>query len=310
MTDLDQAMEKHMANVVNCENRPFSYRDFMAFEMDGQEYRMTHGTYRNKILGLTKSGKVEKSYNAGVAFHTLKGKRFGKPMTSNHTGVYNSKMDSFSRLINDLPTERAALHDIRLKFMVPGIWTKVSSTHQELPINQNSKDICIPTWKIDDLLVRVVIHKTDTVSVVIACSLTPVSVSMSGIILLSNALTRVEERLAILLTNQGCNANYSGLVGSSATNNGMGDQNLKIPDHHLWIVTMWHFGTDALVEYAGEKFEFAWEESEHVLIRAYTKNMKDGKTRIRLERQEYPNKSIPEIIREKLASEKFGLIDN
>src|SRR5687768_17791364 len=112
MTDLDQAMEKHMANVVHCENRPFSYRDFMAFEVDGQEYRMSHGTYRNKILGLTKSGKVEKAYSAGVAFHTLKGKRFGKPMTSNHEGVCNSKMDSFSRLINGLPTERSALHDI------------------------------------------------------------------------------------------------------------------------------------------------------------------------------------------------------
>jgi hypothetical protein len=308
MTDLDQAMEKHMANVVHCENRPFSYRDFMAFEVDGQEYRMSHGTYRNKILGLTKSGKVEKVYNAGVAFHTLKGKRFGKPMTSNHTVVCNSKMDSFSRLINGLPTERSALHDIRLKFMVPGIWTKVSSTHQELPINQNSKDICIPTWKIDDLLVRVVIHKTDTVSVVIACSLTPVSVSMSGIILLSNALTRVEERLARLLMNNGFGDNHLGIVGSSPAN--MSDQNLKIPDHRLWIVTMWHFGTDASVGYAGEKFEFKWEDGEHVLIRAYTKTMKDGKTRIRLERQEYPNKSIPEIIREKLASEKFGLIDN
>lgn len=61
-------------------------------------------------------------------------------------------------------------------------------------------------------------------------------------------------------------------------------------------------GTDALVEYAGEKFTFTWEESEHVLTRAYTKTMKDTKTRIRLERQEYPNKSIPEIIREKLNS--------
>jgi hypothetical protein len=304
MTDLDQAMEKHMANVVHSENRPFSYRDFMAFEVDGQECRMSHGTYRNKILGLTKSGKVEKAYNAGVAFHTLKGKRFGKPMTLNHEGVCNSKMDSLSRLINDLPTERAALHDIRLKFKVPSIWNMISSTHQEFPINQNSKDICIPTWRIDDLLIRIVIHKTDTISVSIACSLAPIPVSLEGIICLSNALTRVEERLATLLTNNGFGDYHLGLVGSSPANNDMTHQYLRIPNHRLWLVIMWHFGIDALVEYAGEKFVFTWEESEHVLIRAYTKTMMDRKTRIRLERQEYPNKTVPEIIEEKL-KQKF-----
>jgi hypothetical protein len=303
VTDLDRAMERHMANIVDFENRPFSYRDFMAFEVDGQEYRMAHGTYRNKILGLTKSGKVERAYNAGIAFHTLKGKRFGKPMTSNHTGVCNSKMDSFSRLINDLPTDRAALHDIRLKFMVPSIWNKLSSTHHEFPINQRSKDICIPTWKIDDLLVRVVIHKSDTISVSIACSLAPIPVSVEGIICLSNTLTRIEERLATFLTNNGFGDNHPGLVGSSATNDDMTHQYLKIPNHRLWVVTMWHFGTDALVEYAGERFELTWEDSEHVLIRAYTKTMRDGKTRIRLERQEYPNKTLPKIIEEKLNAE-------
>jgi hypothetical protein len=303
MTDLDHAMEKHMANLVHCENTPFSYRDFTAFEVDGQEYRMSHGTYRNKILGLTKSGKVEKVYNAGIAFHTLKGKVFGKPMTSDHEGVCNSKMDSFSRFINDLPTERAALHDIRLKFKVPDMWNTISSTHNRFPINQYSEDICIPTWKFDDLLIRVVIHKTDTISVIIACSLTPIPVSVGGIIHLSTTLTRVEERLATLLINNGCGSDTQGVVDTSSTVNSRSDRQLRIPDHRLWLVTMWHFGADALVEYAGEKFEFTWEESKHILIRAYTKTMKDRKTRIRLERQEYPNKTFPKIIEEKLNAE-------
>jgi hypothetical protein len=261
---------------------------------------MTHGTYRNKIAALNKAGKVELAYNSGIAFHTLKSKRFGKPMTSNHTGVCNSKMDSFSRLIHDLPTERAALHDIRLKLRVPNIWNRLSSTHQEFSINQRSKDIRIPTRKIDDLLVGVAIHKTDTISVSIACSLAPIPVSIEGIICLSNALTRIEERLATLLTNNGFGDNHLGLVGSSPPNDDMTHQYLKIPNHRLWVVTMWHFGVDASVEYSGEKFTFTWEESEHVLIRAYTKTMKDNRTRIRLERQEYPNKILPQIMEEKL----------
>jgi hypothetical protein len=303
VTDLNQAMEKHMANIVHCENRPFSYRDFLAFEVNGQEYRMTHGTYRNKIVALKKEGKVELAYNAGTAFYTLKGKRFGKSMTSNHTGVCNSKMDSFSRFICDLPTERAALHDIRLKFSVPNIWNRLSSTHHEFTINQKNKDICIPTWKVDDLLVRVVIHKTDTISVIIACSLTPIPLSVGGIICLSTTLTRVEERLAILLINNGCISDTQGFADTSSTITRRSDRQLRIPHHRLWLVTMWHFGTDALVEYTGEKFTFTWEESEHVLIRAYTKTMKDRKTRMRLERQEYPNKTLPEIIEDKLNAE-------
>lgn len=271
-----------MADLVHLENRPFSYRDFLVFEVDGIEYRMMHATYRNKISRLKNAGKVELAYNAGMAFHTLKGKTFGKQVTPNHTGVNHPNNDSFSRLICNLPTDKAALHDIRLKFKVPRIWCTLSSSHPEFPVNQRSKDICIPTWKIDDLLIRAVVHKSDTVSVTVGCSLDPVAVDIKGVIRLSNALTRVEERLAILLANIG------------------NDENLQIPNHNRWVVTMWHFGVDSLVEYTGDKFAVTWEIGQHALIRAYTKIMKDKKTRIRLERQELPNKTFPEIMDEKL----------
>lgn len=287
MSDLDQAIDKHMANIVHCESRPFSYRDFMLFEVDGKEYRVTHGTYRNKISRLKKAGKVELSYNGGMAFYTLKGKKFGKPMTTNHTGVCNSNNDSFSRLIYNLPTDRAALHNIRLKFQAQGIWSRLSSHYPELPVRAVSKDLCIPTWNIGDLLVRTIIHKSDTVSVTVACSLAPVAVNVNGLIDLSNALTRVEERLNVMLRDIGC-------CGSDPS------QHPKIPDHRYWVVTMWHFGADSLVEYTGDKFAVTWEVGQNALVRAYTKVMKDKKTRIRLERQEYPNKTLPKIMEEKL----------
>jgi hypothetical protein len=57
-----------MAQIVYTENKPFSYRDFMEFEVDGKAFKMTHGTFRNKISRLKKSGKVELAYNAGTAF--------------------------------------------------------------------------------------------------------------------------------------------------------------------------------------------------------------------------------------------------
>ncbi len=64
---------------------------------------------------------------------------------------------------------------------------------------------------------------------------------------------------------------------------------------------MWHFGTDSLSEYAGEKFERTWEDGEHELLRIYTKDMKDGNgIRVRKERQEYPGVRLDAAIQEKL----------
>jgi len=56
-----------------------------------------------------------------------------------------------------------------------------------------------------------------------------------------------------------------------------------------------------LKEYAGagEKFEVAWEDGENALMRVYTKDL-NGETKIRRERQEYPNKRFDEAIEEKL----------
>jgi hypothetical protein len=64
---------------------------------------------------------------------------------------------------------------------------------------------------------------------------------------------------------------------------------------------MWHFAFDSLSEYTGEKFEVAWEVGENSLFRIYTKDLKTDGTRIRRERQEYPNKRFDDAISEKLA---------
>ena len=77
-------------------------------------------------------------------------------------------------------------------------------------------------------------------------------------------------------------------------------QDMIIPRHNSWVVTLWHFGTDSLVRYAGEKFEVTWEVAENVLVRVYTKDLNEKGTRIRLERQEYPNKTFVEAVEDKL----------
>jgi len=65
---------------------------------------------------------------------------------------------------------------------------------------------------------------------------------------------------------------------------------------------MWHFGTDSLSEYAGEKFEMTWEDGEHALLRIYSKDMKEGNgIRIRKERQEYPGVRLDAAVHESYA---------
>ncbi len=62
----------------------------------------------------------------------------------------------------------------------------------------------------------------------------------------------------------------------------------------------WHFGADASIEYTGERFSATWEVGKQMLIRVNSKDMKEKGARIRLERQEYPNKSLSDAIEEKL----------
>jgi hypothetical protein len=294
-------MVKHMEYLVHSENRPFWYDDFRVFEVEGKRYGMKHGTFRNKILTLKKAGKVELDCNSGTAFYTLKGRRFGKPMTPIHAGVYNSKMDSFARFIHNLPTETPAAHNIRLRFQVHGIWAKLSSAHREIPTNQRSKDICIPTRPIGDLLVRTTVHKSNTVSVIVSCSVVPVTLNFDGLIELSDALTRIHEMLYVIVNEINyCRSDQFFSNDSRFKDSGGNGGHLLIPDPKHWVITMWHVGVDSLDEYLGGKIDLEWKDAQHALIRVYTKKMKDKKSRIRLESQEYPRKSLQAAVAERI----------
>jgi hypothetical protein len=265
---------------------------------------------------LIATDKVELVCNSGLGFYSLKGIQVQKKklMTPNHMGVYtchqchyhqqeNShattiiapSLPSIYSLIQDLPLDKRSLHDIRLRFEVPDIYTILSSSlnipnfqqQQQLQLNSNSEDIVLPTWNINDLNIKVTVHRTNTVSVIVGCSYTPIATDVGGVIRLSTALARVEERISRLLDD--CGKVIPGRYES-----------LPIPEHNKWMVTMWHFGADASIEYVGEKFSITWELGEDALVRAYSKVMKDGKARIRLERQEYPRKTLGDAIEEKL----------
>jgi hypothetical protein len=289
-------MKMHINHLVLVENTSFCYRNFLDFEVDGEHYSMTHGTFRNKISKLIREGFVGLQYRSGPAFYSLPGHNFTKRkiMTGDHAVVTSMSSMSSVSFIDNLPTDKHALHDIRYKFKVDNIWATLTTSHPELKPNDVSKDISLDAIETHDLTIKVTVHHTDTVSVMVACSLNPVAVDVKGLVRLSNALTRVEERLLRFVDK--------GPVSLSLS------YPSPIPDHSSWIITMWHFGTDSLNEYSGKEFEMTWIDAESALIRTYTKDLKDGKgIRIRTERQEYPDKSFDEAMDvDRLAAEGQG----
>jgi hypothetical protein len=296
MSELDEAMLTHMNYLINVEKRPFTFKDFVSFYVDGKEYNMKHGTFRNKISLLKKPDKVKFVFNsAGLTFYTLKGVIVGKPISSNHMGVsYNNP---FYRFIQDLILDNNSIHDIHLKFKSKDIWSIFSfSSNPTFKLNSISKDIKLGRWKIIDnsnTYVLVTIHRTNTVSVIIGCSFDPFSLDISGIIDLSNVLTRIEERINTLI---------HATVNDIVFNNTIGEElpQIIIPSYKEWIVCQWHFGADSMVEYSGEKFSRKWKTAENIIVQAYSKIFKNRKCRIRLERHESPNKRFFVAIEEKL----------
>ena len=294
MGELGEALLERIGNIVFLENRPFSYLDFIPkFEVNGTEYSVRYGTLRNQFSKLRKKGEIELEFRTKQAFYTIKGQKFGKQklMTSNPVGVSPLSHDPISKLIARLPFGKNALHDIHLRFEVKDIWNLLS-TNSVLRIGAVNKDLRLPTLKIKDLQIKATIHRSNTVSVVVRCSYAPIAVDCAGIIRLSNALTRVEEKISRLVER--CNDTRSENRIDSCNGN------LLIPEHTSWIVTMWHFGLDSITEYTGEKFSATWEVGQNALIRAYAKDMKVQGTKVRLERQECPNKTLQEAIQEKL----------
>ena len=169
-------------------------------------------------------------------------------------------------------------------------------------MNTRSKDILFPVWNIRDLLIRATIHKTDTVSIMIGCSLNPIALDIPGIIRLTNALSIVEERLSRGVEQSRIVQDFNAIKDIDSFYDWR--KNGAIPPHSRWLVTMWHFGADALTEYSGEKFSTTWEIAENILIRVYSKVMNDNRMRIRLERQEYPKATVADIVEQKLSSDK------
>lgn len=116
----------HIQRLVPVEKRPFCYRDFLDFEVDGKTYSMTHGTFRNKISKLVMTGYAQLEYYSGPTFYSLKGVNFAKPkhgMTDNHAVVSSLSSLSSVSFINRLATDNmlSMIYDTGLRSITYGL---------------------------------------------------------------------------------------------------------------------------------------------------------------------------------------------
>jgi hypothetical protein len=198
--------------------------------------------------------------------------------------VIGIEMDKLFEYLQSVPIGEKSVHDIHFKFKVPDIYKILSSSpvYKEL-IKPVSYDIVLNADLIDGLRITTIVHRTDTVTVSIACSSTPVPINESGILWLSCALTRLEERLSLKID----------LCESSLA---CEQKEVPLPDNRCWIVTMWHFGRDKKFEYTNG-FSLTWGYGREVL-RLYTRSIK-GQQVERKDHQEYPNKPFLEAVNRK-----------
>jgi hypothetical protein len=285
-----------ITEIVKGEGRAFSCKDLVSFDYGGIHYKFTHGTIRNYISKLGKAGKIKFAYRSIYAFYTLPGEKMGKNITLHHTGVnfnnqrrpISSKQDRFIQFLLRIPMDKDSIHDIRLWFKVKGLWEVIQMySDYGYPIKnlilKSNMDIVLEDLDYGDHTIKTTIHKTDGVSISIACTFSPIPIDMLGLVKLSSSLVRVEEKLRRVVDEYVRQNLRSHKLSSSLIAKG------PIPDYKSWIVKLWHFGQDSLTTYTGEMFEISWGDSLGI-FHIYSKHdlLNKKKVRVREEVQECP----------------------
>ena len=196
MAELDNVMKEHMAYLVFNEHKPFSYKDFHYFVVNGKAYCIPHGTFRNKIREIIQNDGVEVNTKSNPTFYTLKGYRFGSRnvMTDNHMEVNTITTQKIIHhplyhILESTVFGERAVHNPHSCFNTMGIYTYLSSTNNiQSELIKNSKGLSFHYFDIDTFTIIITIYPNDTCTVVIGCSENPAPLDFEGIKRLSVAL--------------------------------------------------------------------------------------------------------------------------
>jgi hypothetical protein len=193
-------------------------------------------------------------------------------------GALTFRQNELLHLIQNIPMDKPAIHDIRLRFKCKGLWSilPLYSDSDNLIENmdlKSNRNITLYDIDLKEFVIKTTVHKTDTVSVAIACSESTIPINLEGLAKATSGITRVEERLQRVV-DEHIKQNLKSKKLSSFSL----ISKTPIPNHMTWIVTMWYFGQDSLTEYTGERFEISWGDGLR-LFRVYSKEYHQNKKR-------------------------------
>lgn len=260
-----------MNEIVHNENRPFSYKDFLSFSLKGVYHSYKHGHIRNIFSALKKKGLIEFVKRSPQAFYTIKGVKFNNSVTPTYmTAIPNLTytQKAFAKFLRIHQLDHPSIHDIRLSFICMGLRSILVSSNSDLIKNideKSNKDITLKKITLDDITLKITVHNTDKVTVIIACTDNPIPIDLIGVSKLSGALATVKERLQRVIDDHIKAASKIEVDDVAIDTN-----EYQIPDYMSWIVNMWHFGYDSEPGFSGPMFEHTWKESLDV-FRIYSK---------------------------------------
>lgn len=288
LSEAQEAMLEHMAYLNYSEDKPACWQDFALFEANNKQYKLKYGTIRNNLSYLKHIGKIRLVCKDINSFYCL----VECGMTTDQASVEAPKRDhnkDLTALIDRMPFDTPAVHDIHLRFHAPGLWDSLSlrsvsvttspsvSDSQVLAkILPRCKDIILPAMELDAgrTTCIVTVHKTDVAIVRIACSKKPIPLDNEGLLYLNRSIISVYNNL--------CAKTYNNLF--------------DIPHPDTWTITLWHLGRDSLQRYNGKSFEITLQEFNGELMRTYSKSQ-----HIRIERQHRPDIRLGDLMSKKLS---------
>jgi hypothetical protein len=264
-------------------DQPFSSKDIIDLP---EKYAA--GTARNIILRL-KQLKLIKLYSRDfLAFYILATSNPGmikKPVTLSPMGDKGPRRVQIDvgALLDSLPWEELCkIHDVHLNFLADGLY-QLFLDKDTFALDAVSGDISFGSidWSKYRSL-KVILHRTGSVSFYLGCSNCPIQVSVEGFLRLASFLGGARNEL--LATAKAISPLFS---------------QETLPEVTDWTVVLWHYGRDSAQEFSGASFNVTFKMWCGELARIYLHHYEQS-SRVRLEVVQRPEKPLQQAIAEKL----------
>ena len=170
---------------------------------------LNYGSVRNAFCQLRNAGKIKRVIRDKHAYFWVCGvpePRTGwARMTTDHTGVAQSASSGRSncdllRILKNLPLGEQCIHDIHLEFSAPGLYSTLKNSEQIERIVPRCNDLMLrPIGISENRVAKISVHQTDTVSIVLGCTLDPYPINEDGIFQFHTSLGIIQGSLSTLL---------------------------------------------------------------------------------------------------------------